>query len=205
MKKHYIVTSDKTIQLPIPPSNYEITTSNNVATVNLLNFGEIINGSTPNLKTWSIQKYFPHTNYLPNYIDDNELLDPWDYVDLFENLRDNATEVGYMISETNIYIPCIITDFVYGESDGTGDVDYTLSFKENKSTNLTSKDGVKLNNGYVPQNNNGNYSWTVRENDTVLTICKKAYSGDTKKFKELLKKNDLKNPNQIKVGMVLKL
>lgn len=205
MKKHYIVTSNKTIQLPVPPSSYEITTGNNVSTVNLLNFGEMINGSVPNLKTWSIEKYFPHTNYLPTYISDIELLDPWDYVDLFEDLKNNATEAAYMISETSIYIPCIITDFVYGEDDGTGDVNYTLTFKENKSTNLTSKDGTKLNSGYVPENNSGNYFWTVHEGDTILTICKKAYNGDTKRFKELLKKNNLKNPSQVKVGMVLQL
>lgn len=201
-KKHYIIAPSKTIQLPVPPSSYTIVSGQNVSTINLIGFGEMINGSTPKLKTWSISKYFPHQNY--GFISDSELMDPWDYVDFFEDLKANGTEIGYMISDTNIYIPCIIEDFQYGESDGSGDVNYTLSFRENKSTNLTSKDGVKLNSGYVPENNSGNYYWIVKEEDTVLKICKKAY-GDSSKFKELLKKNNLKNPSQVKVGTVLQL
>lgn len=204
MKKHYIIVKGTKYQLPVPPTSYEISGSNNVGTVNLIGFGEIINGSNPNLKTWSIQKYFPKTNYLPTYINESDFMDPWDYVDLFENLRENATSVEYMVTDTSIYLPCIITDFKYGEDDGSGDVNYTLDFKQNKSIELTLKDGVVEAKGYVPDNNNGNYYWTVHEGDTALIIAKKAY-GDSKKYKDLLKKNNLKNPSQIKVGTTLKL
>lgn len=204
MKKHYIIVKGKKYQLPVPPTSYEISGSNNVGTVNLIGFGEIINGSNPNLKTWSIQKYFPKTNYLPTYINESDFMDPWDYVDLFENLKENSTPIEYMVTDTSIYLPCIITDFKYGEDDGSGDVNYTLDFKQNKSIELTLKDGVVEAKGYVPDNNNGNYYWTVHEGDTALTIAKRAY-GDSKKYKDLLKKNNLKNPSQIKVGVILKL
>ncbi len=204
MKKHYIIVNGTKYQLPVPPSSYEIETSNNVSTVNLIGFGEIINGSNPNLKTWSIEKYFPYTNYLPTYISDDEILTPWEYVDLFEPLKDNATPIEYMITDTSIYLPCIITDFKYGEDDGTGDVNYTLTFKENKSIELVSKDGVVGTKGFVSNQYEGRQWWTVKAGDTALTIAKKAY-GDSSKYIDLLKKNKLKNPSQLKIGMMLAL
>jgi len=204
MKKHYIIVEGTKYQLPVPPQNYEIETSNNVSTVNLIGFGEIINGSNPNLKTWSIQRYFPNTNYLPTYISNDEILSPWEYVDLFEPLRVNATPIEYMITDTSIYLPCIITDFKYGEDDGTGDVNYTLTFKENKSVELYNYNNVMEAKGCVNPNDGYHHLWQVKKGETALTIAKKAY-GDSEKYKDILKKNNLKNPSQLKVGMWLNL
>lgn len=198
LEKHYIITENKQYQLPVPPDSWEITSGQNIGTVNLLNFGEIITGTTPTLRTWSISKYFPHDNY--GFISDGEMLKPYEYVELIENLKKNGTQITYMITETNVNIPCIITNFIYSEQDYTGDVYYQIDFKEDKTIGFNNNT-VK---GYVPESNSGNYFWTVKEGDTILSICQKAY-GDSSKYSQLLSKNGLKNPSQIKVGVTLQL
>lgn len=45
---------------------------------------------------------------------------------------------------------------------------------------------------------------TVVKGDTLWAIAKK-YLGDGSKFPELAKLNNIKNPNEIKVGQVIKL
>lgn len=204
MKKHYIIFDGTKYQLPVPPSTYEINGTNNISTVNLIGFGEIINGSNPNLKTWSIQKYFPHINYLPTYISDEEMLTPWAYVDLFEHLRAKSIPIEYMITGTAIYLPCIITDFKYGEDDGTGDVNYVLTFRENKSIELTYNNGEIGAKGYVNTNDGYNHFWQIKKGETILSIAKKAY-GDSSKWKYILIKNKLQNPSQLTVGRWIKL
>lgn len=201
-EKHYIIDGSNKYQLPVPPSEWQITSSQNVTTTNVLGFGEVINGSLPVLKAWSISGIFPYKNY--HFISSARMLDQWEYIDLFQQFKDEAKELIYTISDTSVYIPCIITNLVYGENDSSGDINYTLDFKENKSFELVDKDGRLDVKGYVPENSIYGYYWTVKDGDSLLSICKKAY-GDSSKFKELLSKNNLKNPSQVKTGMVLKL
>ena len=52
------------------------------------------------------------------------------------------------------------------------------------------------------KNDGYGHGWIVKEGDTVFTIAKWAY-GDSSKYTEILRKNNLKNKNQIKVGMYL--
>ena len=99
---------------------------------------------------------------------------------------------------------CIITSFKYGESDYSGDINYSLDLKEDKSIELVNNDGKVDAKGYVPENSVYSYYWEVKEGDTALTIAKAAY-GDSSKYKDILTKNKLKNVNKIKVGMILKL
>ena len=61
--------------------------------------------------------------------------------------------------------------------------------------NIIGQAHVNVNDGY-------GHGWIVKEGDTVFTIAKWAY-GDSSKYTEILKKNNLKNKNQIKVGMYL--
>ena len=205
--ERHIITDTKTgkmYQLPVPPSSWELQDQNEVSTVKVLNLGEVINGTKANLKTWSISSVFPYSNY--HFISSAYFLDQWEYYKIFKGFKDDGTDLLYTISDTPIYIPCIITGLNIGENDASGDINYTMSFKENKSVQLVDSNGniTTQASGYVPENNNGEYVWTVREGDTIYTICKKAY-GDSNKWGELLKKNNIKNPSAIKVGKVLQL
>lgn len=202
LEQHILTINGFKYYLPVPPSSWEVQGSNNVGSTNVMNFGEINNGSQPNLRTTSISSIFPVDNL--GFIPDLEFQEQYKYIEAIDEAREKGTIIEYQITDTNVYMNCIITDFTYGEQDYSGDIHYILSLKEDKSIELVDKDGKVDAKGYVPENSQYLYVWTVHEGDTALKIAKKAY-GDSRKYTELLKKNNLKNVNQIKVGMSLNL
>ena len=62
LQKHILTIDNVQYVLPVPPSSWEIEGSNNVGSTNVINFGEMNNGSQPNLKTTSISSFFPIKN-----------------------------------------------------------------------------------------------------------------------------------------------
>lgn len=202
LQKHILTIDNVKYTLPVPPSSWEIEGSNNVGSTNVINFGEMNNGSQPNLKTTSISSFFPIKNL--GFIPSSEFKDQYKYIEAFDKAREKGTVIEYQITHTNVYMNCIITSFKYGESDYSGDINYSLDLKEDKSIELVNNDGKVDAKGYVPENSVYSYYWEVKEGDTLLTIAKAAY-GDSSKYKDILEKNKLKNVNKIKVGMVLKL
>ena len=202
LQKHILTIDNVQYTLPVPPSSWEIEGSNNVGSTNVMNFGEMNNGSQPNLKTTSISSFFPIKNL--GFIPSSEFKDQYKYIEAFDKAREKGTVIEYQITHTNVYMNCIITSFKYGESDYSGDINYSLDLKEDKSIELVNNDGKVDAKGYVPDNSVYSYYWEVKEGDTLLTIAKAAY-GDSSKYKDILTKNKLKNVNKIKVGMVLKL
>ena len=202
LQKHILTIDNVQYVLPVPPSSWEIEGSNNVGSTNVINFGEMNNGSQPNLKTTSISSFFPIKNL--GFIPSSEFKDQYKYIEAFDKAREKGTVIEYQITHTNVYMNCIITSFKYGESDYSGDINYSLDLKEDKSIELVNNDGKVDAKGYVPENSVYSYYWEVKEGDTTLTIAKAAY-GDSSKYKDILTKNKLKNVNKIKVGMILKL
>ena len=202
LEKHILTIDNVQYVLPVPPSSWEIEGSNNVGSTNVMNFGEMNNGSQPNLKTTSISSFFPIKNL--GFISSSEFKEPLKYIEAFDKAREKGTVIEYQITDTPVYMNCIITGFNYGEQDYTGDYYYTLELKEDKSVELVNKDGKVDAKGYVPKNSIYGYYWEVKEGDTLLKIAKAAY-GDSTKYTDIMAKNNIKNVNKIKVGMVLTL
>ena len=202
LQKHILTIDNVQYVLPVPPSSWEIEGSNNVGSTSVINFGEMNNGSQPNLRTTSISSFFPIKNL--GFISSSKFKDRYEYVEAFDKAREKGTIVEYQITDTNVYMNCVITSFKYGEDDYTGDIKYTLDLKEDKSIELVNKDGKVDAKGYVPENSVYGYYWEVKEGDTLLKIAKTAY-GDSAKYTDIMAKNNLKNANKIKVGMVLTL
>ena len=202
LQKHILTIDNVQYVLPVPPSSWEIEGSNNVGSTSVINFGEMNNGSQPNLRTTSISSFFPIKNL--GFISSSKFKDRYEYVEAFDKAREKGTIVEYQITDANVYMNCIITSFKYGEDDYTGDIKYTLDLKEDKSIELVNKDGKVDAKGYVPENSVYGYYWEVKEGDTLLKIAKSAY-GDSSKYTDIMAKNNIKNANKIKVGMVLTL
>ena len=202
LQKHILTIDGTQYMLPVPPSSWEIEGSNNVGSTNVINFGEMNNGSQPNLRTTSISSFFPIKNL--GFISSSKFKDRYEYVEAFDKAREKGTVIEYQITDANVYMNCVITSFKYGEDDYTGDIKYTLDLKEDKSIELVNKDGKVDAKGYVPENSVYGYYWEVKEGDTLLKIAKSAY-GDSSKYTDIMAKNNIKNANKIKVGMVLTL
>lgn len=206
MKLHYIKNSIENIKLPIVPSEFHIKSGKNSNSVNLLGFGEISDSGTPQLKTWSISSMFPKTQYsmCTHTIKSN----PYDYVSLIEKLKTNNIVCTYVITQTNVNYRCTIEEFEYYENDGSGDIYYTISFKEHKEIKLSTLGNTNATSNVLYFNSDYTLDSTkenkviVREGDTVIKIAK-AYYGDSSKYEDILTKNGLSNPDDIKPGQVL--
>ena len=97
------------------------------------------NGSQPNLRTTSISSFFPIKNL--GFIPSSKFKDRYEYIEAFNKAREKGTIIEYQITDTNVYMNCVIISFKYGEDDYTGDIKYTLDLKEDKSIELVNKDG----------------------------------------------------------------
>ena len=137
LQKHILTIDNVQYVLPVPPSSWEIEGSNNVGSTSVINFGEMNNGSQPNLRTTSISSFFPIKNL--GFISSSKFKDRYEYVEAFDKAREKGTIIEYQITDTNVYMNCIITSFKYGEDDYTGDIKYTLDLKEDKSIELVNK------------------------------------------------------------------
>lgn len=197
-EKHIITIKNEKYVLPIPMP-WEIVDGQKISTVDLMNFGEVEDGSKPAPRTVSLQRFFPTRNM--GFVTNAEFRDKWEYVRAFKEAKDKSIEVEYSITGTPIDIKCKITNFTYGREDGTGNVKYTLDLKENKKTIEYQENDTTIGEAHVTNDGYGHF-WEVKDGDTVFSICKWAY-GDSTKFKTLLDKNNLKNINQVKVGMFL--
>ncbi|NSB17432.1 LysM peptidoglycan-binding domain-containing protein [Clostridium beijerinckii] len=208
MKLHYIKNSIENIKLPIVPSEFHIKSGKNSNSVTLLGFGEISDSGTPTLRTWSISSIFPKTKYktCTGSIKSN----PYDYVQLVEKLKRDNIVCQYIITKTNIDMRCTIEEFEYWENDGSGDVYYTMTFKEHKEIKLSTLGNTNMTSSVFYMNSDYTLDTTkenklvVRQGDNIVKIAKQ-YLGDSSKYEDILAKNGLSNPDDVKPGMVLLL
>ncbi|WP_294376890.1 LysM peptidoglycan-binding domain-containing protein [uncultured Clostridium sp.] len=198
MRKLYLksLIENKEILFPVTPFiTYNYKMSNQ--TQDLFGFGEIGTGATSILATWTAKSFFPHPD---NEYDFN--LNPKS-VGFFVN-----TLWGWMTKQHPLLLRyydditgnvtrqnCKITGFSYGEEDGSRDVKYTIEFQEYKK--------LELNNSKLQETNkivyNNSTTYTVQDGDTILIIASKVY-GDSTRYVDIMKNNNLTNPLGIKVG-----
>ncbi|NFN14595.1 LysM peptidoglycan-binding domain-containing protein [Clostridium botulinum] len=191
------------IQLPITPL---ITFKESMATSSqdLLGFGEIENGSTTKLDTWTCESFFPDINNDYDFLISKTKYDTSYYVEVFRRwMKEQHTlEFEYYSDAKTINkYNCKIVGFSHGEKNGNKNVYYTLDFREYKELKVYQQSIV--NSEYIA-NSYGSPYYYVGEGDTLINIAAKLY-GDSSKWDYLLRINGLKNPLDITLGQQLKI
>jgi nucleoid-associated protein YgaU len=204
MRKLYVKSIQDNLEILFPVTPFITWKSGmNKTSQDLYGFGEIGTGATPKLTTWVAESFFPHpdneydflagTNYGTTYY--INWLDKWkreQHVLVFKYAADNGRSISTWY--------CKIDTFEFGEKDGSMDVFYTLEFTEYKE--------LKLDGAYINRNNeiklNYGSTYTVKDEDTILTIAAKVY-GDSSKYKDIMFNNQITNPLDIKLGQRLKI
>jgi hypothetical protein len=194
-------------RVPVLPAEYNISSSHSVETVNINAIGEIDIGGVQALKSISFSSFFP-VRYDSSYCEYSNLRPPIQCVDIIESMM-NAP-IKLIITGTNINISCRITSFEWGEHDGTGDISFTITFKEHKkiqamklvtavvadskSTDTLVREAIKE----VPK------TYTVKKGDNLSKIARNVTgSANWKPLYELNKNVIGSNPNLIYTGQVL--
>lgn len=205
----WLKKDNSSIQLPVLPESFEISSSQNNQVVNINSLGDInLHGNT-GLKTITLSSFFPSQKYYFNACKHKK---PYKYVETLDKWK-NSGYVRLIITGV-INMLCTIDTFTYGESDGNGDVNYTLELTEYKtikakSTKKTtpSKNTTKITTAKTSRETKTIKStkYTVKKGDTLTAIAKKI-TGSSSNWRAIYNQNKKvigDNPNYIRPGMEL--
>ena len=121
------ITGSRRVKIPVLPPSYEITSQENDTVVNVIGVGDVVLRGKRGLTEVTFSSFFPR-RYDAGYCRTSSLKSPREYVDLIEGMK-RSGPVKLTISGilTGRYR---IIDFPHGEDNGTGDIAYTLTFRE---------------------------------------------------------------------------
>lgn len=181
--------------IPITPREYEIKTSQNNETIDILDFGEAMLFGNAKLKRLSFSGFFPHPKHdYPFVIGDVKT--PIECVELLTKWKEAKKPIRVIITDSPVNLMMGLREFTYREQDGTRDIYYKLSFVEYKELNTPSANNDKQIDETTglkqrtdePENPE---SW-VDKADDILDASKKIY-GDYSHWRNIVQSNDLKN------------
>lgn len=162
-------------QLPINPSGFNVSASQNNTSLYVHNFGEINLKGKRGLYEITLESFFPAQNY---YFCQCKPKKPEYYIEKLKKLFARNETVHLVITDTEINMYCTIEAFSYGEEERNGDVKFSVSFKEfreagNKKRTTTKKVSAS-------------YLW--KKGDTWPKVVKKKL-GSSSKWKTIRKNN----------------
>lgn len=200
----WLISNDEKekLQLPVPPSGYEIEKSNNNESVNIDDLGEVNLLGKSNLANIPIETFFPAKEY--PFCQYTGFPAPYDCVSMIEKWRTLEKPIRLIITDTDINMYCSIENFKHSEQDGTGDVYFTLELKEYRYINVKTTSAVTDSKGYIKPctsraTKTVRNTYTVKAGDTLYIIAKKL-TGNGANYKTIASKNGIKNPSKLYVG-----
>ena len=212
-------TDKEAIRLPVLPSNVKLSNSSIISSVNILNLGEATIFSGNNTQDGEISSFFPNKSYSFNEYSDVEK--PFKLAMKFKDWSNLGQIVRFVVADssngTYINFRVRIVNFEYEQKDGTGDIYYTLKWKEvrnvtvkklNSSTNNNTTNNIKPNNTTADKKEeNKQKTHTVVKGDCLWDIAQKYY-GKGSEYTKIKNANtskypSLKNNNIIYVNWVL--
>lgn len=203
MRKIIFKDTEKNTELvlPITPASFELSHGINIETVNIHALGDVALVGYGNLPEFRIDCMFPAKNYPFNQPGADT--SPYNYIKKFENWCDKGTVLRYVISQTKINIPIIISDITYGEKDGTGDVYASITIRKYRKLSQVqvSKTG---NSTRAAEKTSKANTYIIKPGDTLSAISRKFY-GNASLYTKLAVFNNIKNPNLIYAGKTLRI
>lgn len=198
------LVKNERLRLPITPF-FEVQGSNNNSTENLNEVGTVNLAGKPGLRTASISSFFPSKE--GPYLESSDVvLDPYYYYNKIYAWSRETEPIRLIITETPYNFEVLIDNFNGGETDGTGDVYYTLDLSE--YIRLEATKYVPPKTEIPPLNKVPRYAdlpqipqnlITVGKSDTPWTMAQKIY-GNGELGKAMMAQLGLKT---LKPGQVL--
>ena len=207
----WFIQGNEKYQLPAPPSEFTLTSSNNNQTVNVYKTGDLALWGPKNLDTITIQSFFPNPKTGRKY--KCSYGDPWEVIKMINRWRDSGKTTKLLITDTDINMECLIDKFEYGIND----VNFSITFTQYRK--ITIPKVIENNNVIVNQTTTNRptpstsnpfssiRTHTVGANDTLWGIAKKYYGGGSKWTTIWYANKPMKsgNPNIIYQGEVVKV
>ena len=182
---------------PVTPSKFEISTSQNNKTVDILDFGEAMLFGNSSLIRLKFSSFFPKLLHkYPFVVGDKKEAD--ECVALMIKWKESKKPVRLIITDSPVNHMFGIKDFDYDERDGSRDIYFTLSLVEYKDLNTPLTNNDKEKNDLTGlkerpiQNETPVSDDKLKRAKDILEMSKKAY-GEVGKWRSIAESNDLKN------------
>ena len=168
-------TKDKAIRLPVIPSEFERVIEAGYDTNAIIGLGDVAVLTSNGLAQLSLSSFFPNNEY--SFNEYSNVPKPYDMVRYFKEWKNKGTVVRVIFTGTDINQEMYITNFAYGEKDGTGDVYYTMDLLEYRPIIVPT----------ITENNSNNTQNTNRPTDTNNNNSNKNNTNNTQKTHKVKK------------------
>ena len=171
-------TKDKAIRLPVIPAEFERVIGADYETNNIIGLGDVAIFNSNGLAQLSLSSFFPNHEYSFNAY--SNVPKPYDIAHIFKEWKNKGTVVRVILTGTDINQEMYITNYSYGEKDGTGDVYYSMDLLEYRPITIptiTENTSTNTQNTSRPTDNNNNNSNKNNTNNTQKTH--KVVKGDS--------------------------
>lgn len=194
--------------LPVTPKEFSIGDNQNNTTVNITEAGELNLLGFRNLKTLSLESFFPNGHDYPFIVSD-ELKGPYEYVAILRRWKESHKPIRVIISRSDVNLAMGIEGLQYGPRDGSGDVYFSLSLKEYRFLNVPSADNDKTLDDTTglkdrPDESSVPDSVNMKPGQDVMDAAKKAY-GDYNHWRRVAESNSANDLAILAAGGVLKI
>ncbi len=175
-------TSIDKMQLPVPPSAYEIKVAHNNNVVQVADIGDMNFVGTSGLMTITLEGFFPAQHY---YFCQCAPLAPYLYVRQILEWKESGKPLRLMVTGTKVNHSFAIESFDYAEKDGTGDVYFSLGLKEYRYMDGASKNAIDEDTGLNgrPDEKQKPESICVMPGDDLMDVARRATGGDGDQIK----------------------
>ena len=206
-------TKEKAIRLPVMPSEFERVIDANYDTNNIIGLGDVATFSGNGLAQLSLSSFFPNHEYSFNAY--SNVPKPYDIAHIFKEWKNKGTVVRVILTGTDINQEMYITNYSYGEKDGTGDVYYTMDLLEYRPItipviNKTNSSNTQNTSRPTESNSNNNSSnantstqktHKVAKGDSLWAIAQKYY-GNGSLYPKIKEANKSKYPSLAKSNVI---
>lgn len=205
----WLKQGNKKFRFAVLPSEYELTSESNNTQVVVNALGEINLLGKRKLKNVSFSSFFPKRKY--SFCQYSRFPTPKETVNIIEEMKNNGI-LRLTMTGTPVNMECTIESFVWGENDGTKDINFTLEFKEYRKVKVKVKEKKEeLPNAVTPAATDRtakdvkSTTYTVKSGDNLSKIAKNL-TGNSANWNAIYEQNKSTiggNPNLIKPGQQL--
>lgn len=188
-------------QLPVNPPEIKINGTAKVSGEGIVRYGDISIYAGRGLRKVEISSIFPNHEY--NWVEYKPFPKPYTCVDNVNSWFRRGSPVLFTVTGTNINMYMTITDFNYGEQDGTGDVYYTISMIEYVDTQsgILNSDDSKTKRPVSNSNSSKQRTHKVVKGDNLYDIAQKYY-GKGSYYPKIKEANASKYPSLKKSNLI---
>lgn len=191
--------------MPVTPPDFTVAEGRSVETLDMTDTGQVNLPGLRQLFNERMEFLLPSSDR--NYTTGGWTGEPYAVVDRLVEWSNSGDVLRFIVTDTPVNLPVLLSPVEHGQRDGTGDVYVTLELRQyrelaEESTEVNPDTG---NKGRAPaQEKKEESSYTVAKGDTLWGICRRTY-GDGALAWKLAEANGIKNANLIYPGQVVKL